>query len=301
MGLKINLNNINVPTGHQYKVFYKLNSRTPGNVTLQGDINWGELYGTYTGGTHNNIEIDFDLIDPNPFGKQNWFKILDMVTQSYIIENIYIHDYEFYSNCINCCTYEGGTAIYIPYTSTPTPTSTPTVTPTSTPISDTPTPTPTITPTPTNTPTSTPTSTPTVTPTSTPSPPSNTITRVGSCGPSQISTSYTITGQVGDVVIVRADFGGAIVGSSNGSSASVSFGSGGSSTPCYYSGTNYFSLTTTETYTMSGPTLTIQTSAVTYEADETMTNLTVTIVSVNGITSGEYVNGCRGDSTGGPC
>lgn len=168
-----------------------------------------------------------------------------------------------------------------------------------------PTPTPTLTPTVTLTltPTYTPTYTPTVTltPTLTPAPPTNTITRVGSCGPSQISTSYTITGQAGDVVIVRADFGGAIVGSSNGSSATVSFGSGGSSTSCYYSGTNYFSLTTSATYTMVGSTLTIQTSAVTYEADETMTNLVVTIVSVNGIASGVSTNGCRGDSTGGPC
>lgn len=177
MGLKINLNNINVPTGHQYKVFYKLNSRTPGNVTSQDDVNWGELYGTYTGGTTTNIEIDFDLIDSNPFGKQNWFKILDIVTESYIIENIYIHDYEFYSNCINCCTYEGGTAIYIQPTSTPTPTNTPTPTgtptntpvptstPTSTPVppTSTPTNTPTSTPTPTNTPTSTPTNTPATT------------------------------------------------------------------------------------------------------------------------------------------
>lgn len=171
---------------------------------------------------------------------------------------------------------------------TPTPTVEPTATPTPTASS-------------TSTPTPTPTSTPTATPTPTPEPPSNTITRVGACGPSQISTEYTITGQSGDVVIVRADFGGAIVGSSNGSSANVSFGSGGSSTSCYYSGTNYFSLTTTATYTMVGPTLTINTSAVTYEADETMTNLTVTIVSVNGIPSGEQVNGCRGDSTGGPC
>lgn len=63
---------------------------------------------------------------------------MDTVTESYIIENIYIHDYEFYSDCINCCTYEGGTNIHstnpvLPTpTNTPTPTSTPTNTPTNT-------------------------------------------------------------------------------------------------------------------------------------------------------------------------
>jgi hypothetical protein len=156
MSFKIRLNNISVPTGHQFKVFYKLNSRTPGNVTYQGDVNWGTLYGTYTGGTTTDIEINFDLIDPNPFGKQNWFKILDTVTGSYIIENIYVHEYEYYYFCDHCCDFSGGTATYFescdfsggtatyyqPPTITPTPTPTNTPTPTVT-ITNTPTPTPT--------------------------------------------------------------------------------------------------------------------------------------------------------------
>jgi hypothetical protein len=136
-------------------VFYKLNVRTPGNVTSQGDVNWGTLYGTYTGGTTANIEIDFTTIDPNPFGKQNWFKILDTVTGSYIIENIYIHEYEYYRYCDHCCDFSGGTASFVLYDVTPTPTATNTPTPT---------PTSTNTPTPTATVTNTPTPTPTVVP-----------------------------------------------------------------------------------------------------------------------------------------
>jgi len=150
MGFKIKLNNISVPSGHQYKVFYKLNVRTPGNVTSQGDVNWGTLYGTYTGGTTTNVEIDFLPIIPSPFGKQHWFKILDTVTGSYIIENIYIHDYEYYYYCDHCCDLSGGTASFVLYDVTPTPTPSPTPTPTAT---NTPTPTATVTNTPTPTPT----------------------------------------------------------------------------------------------------------------------------------------------------
>jgi hypothetical protein len=134
-----------------------LNSRTPGNVTSQGDVNWGTLYGTYTGGTTTNVEIDFLPIIASPFGKQHWFKILDTVTGSYIIENIYIHEYEYYYFCDHCCDFSGGTATYFescdfsggtatyyqPPTNTPTPTSTNTPTPTVT-ITNTPTPTPTL-------------------------------------------------------------------------------------------------------------------------------------------------------------
>lgn len=129
MSFKIKLNNVNVPTGHQFKVFYKLNSRTPGNVTSQGDVNWGTLYETYIGGVTTNIEIDFDLIDSSPFGKQHWFKILDEVTGSYIIENIHIHEYEYYYFCDHCCDFSGGTATFIEYNITITPTPPPTPTP----------------------------------------------------------------------------------------------------------------------------------------------------------------------------
>jgi len=165
MSFKIKLNNINIPSGNEFKVFYKLDSRTPGNITQQSDINWGILFGTYTGNTTSDIEIDFDSIDTNPFGKQYWFKILDMVTGSYIIENIYIHEeIYYYKLCVEIIPTPTPTETSTP---TPTETSTPTITPTPTETS-----TPTITPTPTetSTPTPTETSTPTITPTPTPTP-----------------------------------------------------------------------------------------------------------------------------------
>lgn len=150
------------------------------------------------------------------------------------------------------------------------------------------------------TPTPTPTSTPTPTPTEIPA--SYSIARVGACNPSQIETTYSITGQTGDTVVLRADFGGAFNASSAGSSATVTIGGTNTqSTSCFYSGTQYFSLSPTYTFTMPSTTTTFQTSAVTYEADETMTSLNVVIVSVNGVSNGATVNGCRGDSTGGPC
>lgn len=167
--------------------------RTPGSSSEQSSLAWGTQYmggtsvgGIFSGGT-TTISIDLNLegIDASPYGKQYWFKILDVVTNSFIIENIYIHEYEFYGRCVPTPTPTATPTA----TSTPTPTSTPTSTPTVTPTS-TPTITPTVTldcnftisvvdatitptPTPTSTPTSTstgvdPTETPTPTPTSTP-------------------------------------------------------------------------------------------------------------------------------------
>ena len=188
MSLKIKLNNINVPSGNQFKVFYRLDSRTPGSVASQGEVTWGTLYGTYTGGTTTNIEINFLSIISNPYGKQHWFKILDTVTGSYIIENIYVHEYEYYSVCVPTPTPTN--------TPTSTPTGTPTTTPTSTPTS-TPTTTPTITPTLTGTPTitSTPTSTigETPTPTITGTP---TITIISTPTPTEVTITVKYHGAV---------------------------------------------------------------------------------------------------------
>ena len=164
---------------------------------------------------------------------------------------------------------------------------------------------PTPTPTPTSTPTPTPsgsTPTPTATPTPTSTPATYSIARVGSCIPNQIATTYSITGRTGDTVLVRATFSGQITASSAGSSAVVTIDGGETeSTSCFYSGNHTFTLTPERTFIMPSNTTTISTSAVTYEADETLTNLNVQIVSVNGVPNGASTNGCRGDSTGGPC
>jgi len=178
MGLVIEIKNIVSP--NNFKLFYQ-NGRTPGSVSEQENPTWGAQYGSVFAGGTSSITIDFDVeVDPNPYGKQYWFKILDTVTNSYIIENIYIHELDFYTKCFTptptvtptytpICNFSGGSAI-----SNLTPT--PTITPTHTPICNfsggsavqtntTPTPTPTITPTFTITPTYTPTITPTGEPT----------------------------------------------------------------------------------------------------------------------------------------
>ncbi len=136
MGLVIKIKNIVSP--NSFKLFYQ-EGRTPGSSSEQLSLDWGNQIGTtYSGGT---TEILFDITDPQPYGKQYWFKILDTVTNSFIIENIYIHEKEFYDficptptptitptitptfNAI--CTFTGGSAI-VGLTPTPTPTMTPT-------------------------------------------------------------------------------------------------------------------------------------------------------------------------------
>ena len=114
MGVVIEIKNIVSP--NNFKLFYQ-EGRTPGSVSEQENPTWGNQYGgVYSGGT-SSISIDFDAeIDPNPYGKQYWFKLLDVVTDSYVIENVYVHELDFYTKCF-----------------TPTPTITPTFTPTLTP------------------------------------------------------------------------------------------------------------------------------------------------------------------------
>jgi hypothetical protein len=191
MGLVIKIKNIQ--SANNFKLFYRV-GRTPGSSFEQSSLTWGTQYmgSPSVGGIFNEsvTTISIDLMtqgianggyyddSTNPYGKQYWFKILDLVTNSFIIENIYIHDKNFYNDY--CHIQPTPTPTATP-TATATPTSTPTSTPTITPTS---TNTPTITFTPTITPTSancnfeviveltnsTPTSTPTLTPTLTPTP-----------------------------------------------------------------------------------------------------------------------------------
>ena len=154
MGVIIEIKNIVSP--NNFKLFYQ-EGRTPGSVSEQESPTWGSQYGEiYMGGTTSiNVEVD------NPYGKQYWFKMLDIVTNSYIIENIYIHELDFYTKCFTPTP-----TITPTFTPTLTPTLTPTFTPTITIVADctfsggsalqtneTPTPTPTLTPTYTITPT----------------------------------------------------------------------------------------------------------------------------------------------------
>lgn len=159
MGLTIRLHNITSP--NNFTLYYK-SGQTIGDL-VAGFTQYG---GTYPGGT-TQINISGATID---FNIQYWIKLIDSVTNTYIIENIKMHD---------GCYYVGSIPVTPSPTSTPTQTTTPTETPTNT---VTPTLTPTNTPTETqpttpsqtstNTPTNTPTNTltPTETPTNTPTP-----------------------------------------------------------------------------------------------------------------------------------
>lgn len=164
MSLYIKLDDIDIPSGKLFKVFYA-SGRTPGGDEYQ--TTWGTQYGgLYTGGTTPEIDIDFLSIDSNPYGKQYWFKLqyTGDTHVGYILENIYIHNQTFYQDCLNCSTPTPTPTI----SASPTPTVTPTPTFTSTPAAtspETPSPTPTESPTNTPTPTETPTNTPTPTPT----------------------------------------------------------------------------------------------------------------------------------------
>lgn len=126
MGLIIKLKNIY--SVNDFKLFFDV-GRTPGSVSQQKDITWGTQYyggdsigGVFSGGT-TTITIDLmdEDIDNNPYGKQFWFKILDIINGNYIIENIFIHDFEFYESCIPDCVLEGNVEILVTPTPTPTP------------------------------------------------------------------------------------------------------------------------------------------------------------------------------------
>lgn len=160
----------------------------------------------------------------------------------------------------------------------------------------------TTTPPPTTSTTTLPPTTTTLSPTTTNAP--NTIERVGSCTPNQTSTNYTISGNSGDVVVVRATFSGQIrkEGSTGQATAGLSLDGVSGQSACFNDTSYHFvSVVVENTYTMTGPTLTVNTSAVTWNSFETLMSLNVQIVSVNGFPSSASTSGCRGDSTGGPC
>lgn len=146
MGVVVQIRNIQ--SSNNFKLFYRGHTgqpddhRTPGSSSEQLGSSWWTPYigGSSVGGVFSlgtttiSIDLILENIDTNPYGKQYWFKILDTVTNSFIIENIYIHEYEFYGRCVPTPTpTTTPTATATPTsTSTPTPTSTSTITPTPT-------------------------------------------------------------------------------------------------------------------------------------------------------------------------
>ena len=116
MGLVIKIKNI--LSTNNFKLFYRV-GRTPGSSFEQSSPSWGTQYTRIpsVGGIFNESEttISIDLInseiDTNPYGKQYWFKILDDLNGSFIIENIYVHDEIFYRELCTDCRLSG-TAVY---------------------------------------------------------------------------------------------------------------------------------------------------------------------------------------------
>lgn len=150
MGLNIRIHGINC-TDNFILSYYK--GSTPNNKVFTMIPSTGY---TYSGGT-SEITVHSSEI-PYEYGTQYWFKITNIITNSWIIKNIFTHNSSYYMDCMLCDSEP-----------LPTPTSNPTLTPTAT-ATPTLTPSPTLTATPTLTPTNTPTLTPTNTPTLTSSP-----------------------------------------------------------------------------------------------------------------------------------
>ncbi len=121
MGLVIEIKDIEFE--NNFEIWYST-GRTPGSVSSYSSETWGTQYsgatteGVFSGGIET-VSIDIEDEVENPFNTQFWFKLRDIVTGNFIIENIYIHDFSFYEGCI-------------PVTPTPTPTQTVTSTPTQT-------------------------------------------------------------------------------------------------------------------------------------------------------------------------
>lgn len=83
--IKINIRNISSP--NDFIVSYK-SGNSVGNVN-DNFIPYGT---TYTGGTTELSITGLDL----KYGEQYWIKIEDLVNGSFIIENIYIHENNYF-------------------------------------------------------------------------------------------------------------------------------------------------------------------------------------------------------------
>ena len=205
MGLNLKLKGIVSP--NPFKLLYKTGA-TAGNESV---VTTGYTYYPNSGTTYQ-ASSDGSYYNTNPiiftnaaYSTQYWFKILDTVTGGYVIENIFTNHEELYDDCINCCLFSGGTAVFLLATPTPTATLTPTPTPT---VTATPTATETATPTATTTPTPTPTPTPNATPTPTATPTAtSTPTPTATSTPTPTATATatptsTPTPSIGDQCIV---------------------------------------------------------------------------------------------------
>ena len=180
MGLAIRIHDVTCP--NNFLLSYKIGGKTAvGNYTSYNvGANVGNFYNSsnvrnynsdpilLTGTTLDNLITEDETVLNRVWIKLQYTGVTGNV--EYIIENIEIHQREYYSNCIDCCVIDGDVIVYTGCTMVGSavtvlgPTPTPTVSPTATTVQ--PTPTATVVP-PTPTPTATvvpPTPTATVVP-----------------------------------------------------------------------------------------------------------------------------------------
>ena len=109
MGLNIRI--YNVTCVNSFTLSYRV-SPTPGNESIiaNGYTSYGGIFPSSVSRNYNSEPIilsgaTFD----NIYNQTVWLKITDSVTGGYIIENIKIHELEYYEYCIHCCVFSGGT------------------------------------------------------------------------------------------------------------------------------------------------------------------------------------------------
>jgi hypothetical protein len=120
-----------------------------------------------------------------------------------------------------------------------------------------------------------------------------------------ISASYAaVNGHVGDVVVARANFSGAVSwnNTANGAGAQVSLTangqSNGASSP-HITTSGSFDIAATITFTVTAPTTYINTTGVIHNSSfSSAAGATLTIVSVNGVPNGQQTSICYGSSSG---
>ena len=136
-----------------------------------------------------------------------------------------------------------------------------------------------------------------------------TITLATTCvGGVPYSTFEIANGTPGDIVTVRASFIGNIQNTAGFTRADLGIsspdGTADLSNSACYSDTAFhgFSITADTIITMTGPTAVVNTTAVVHNSSDSMTNLIVTIIDINGTPVSISAAGCKGNSgTGGTC
>lgn len=95
MGLNIRLHNITAD--NSFTLSYKTGT-TIGSLT-NGFTTYGSTYPSST------TEIDVGVSD-SFFNTQVWFKFTDTINGNFSIENIYVNQEEYYSDCLHCCDFD---------------------------------------------------------------------------------------------------------------------------------------------------------------------------------------------------